>query len=90
MAVKCIKQLATKSRPTQSQKYIVIHNAGGGIAKTVRDYFEQCLGPNPEAGRAGICAHYSVDHDTIYQILEDNWNGQHTKGNGHYAPWGQG
>lgn len=90
MAVKCIKSLATKSRPTQSQKYIVIHNAGGGTAKTVRDYFEQCLGPNPEAGRAGICAHYSVDQDEIYQILEDNWNGQHTKGNGHYAPWGQG
>lgn len=90
MAVKCIKKLCTTSRPTQSQKYIVIHNAGGGTAKTVRDYFEQCFGPNHEAGRKNICAHYSVDHQEIYQILEDNWNGQHTQGNGHYAPWGSG
>ena len=90
MAVKCIKKLCTDSRPTQSQQYIVIHNAGGGDAKFVRDYFEQCCGPNPEAGRSGICAHYSVDHEEIYQILEDNWNGQHTKGNGHYAAWGKG
>lgn len=90
MAVKCIKQLCTDSRPTQSQKYIVIHNAGGGTAKFVRDYFEQCCGPNPEAGRKNICAHYSVDHEEIYQILEDNWNGQHTRGDGHYKAWGNG
>ena len=90
MAVTCRQQLCKESATTQSQQYIVIHNSAGGTAKTVADYFKQCCGPNPEKGRSGVCAHYSVDHQEIVQILKDNWHGQHTKGNGHYAAWGSG
>ena len=90
MAVTCRQQLCKESATTQSQQYIVIHNSAGGTAKSVADYFKQCCGPNPEKGRSGVCAHYSVDHQEIVQILKDNWHGQHTKGNGHYAAWGNG
>lgn len=88
MAIKVYKDLVQSSRPIQTNSYIVVHNSAGGTAETVQNYFTECAGPNAEAGRQNICAHYAVDDKTIIKMLEDNWNGQHTTGKGYYASWG--
>lgn len=83
MTVKCYKKLVHASRPTQTNSYIVIHNSAGGVAEGVYNTFID----NKNKG-SNICAHYAVDDNNIIQLLEDNWNGQHTTGVGYYKEWG--
>ena len=83
MAVNIYTKLLYDSRPTQTNSWIVIHNSSGGFARYMYDWFK-----SPEAN--GNCAHYGVDDKDIVQLLKDNWKGQHTRGDGHYAAWGEG
>ena len=87
MAVKIYKALVSEKAKLgeQTNSYIVIHNSGGGDAKSVRDYFAKNAGPNPD--RADIYAHYTIDDKEGYQCLLDNWKGQHTSGNGYVSSW---
>ena len=80
-----------KSTP-QTNSYIVIHNTAGReydnvstAAKTVQ-YF------HTNAASAKTSAHFCIDDKEIYQILELNWKGHHTKGDAKSASgtqWGR-
>jgi lysophospholipase L1-like esterase len=66
---------AYKSTP-QTNQWIVIHNTAGGTASSNANYFH-----SGSEGR-NVCAHYVVDDQEIYQLLEDNWYGVHAGGDG--------
>ena len=71
------------SSKSQNNTYIVIHNTAGcqydnvsTAAKTVEYFFGEAT------TSAKTSAHFCIDDKEIYQILELNWKGHHTKGNG--------
>jgi N-acetylmuramoyl-L-alanine amidase CwlA len=64
------------SSTPQNNTWIVIHNTAGGTAKSNTDYFHK------GAEGRNVSTHYIADDKEIYKLLEDNWKGTHTKGNG--------
>ena len=64
------------SSTPQTNQWIVVHNTAGGTANSNTNYFH-----NGAEGR-NVSTHYVMDDKEIYQLLEDNWKGQHTNGKG--------
>ena len=64
------------SSTPQDNIWIVIHNTAGGTASSVTKYFH-----SGAEGR-NVSTHYVIDDKEIYKLLENNWKGIHTTGQG--------